>query len=388
MNNTETGKDWFANTDEQNQTEAAANAEQLAEDLLLPPELDVMSAFEDDIEPREFAFPSVPMADVSFISSPGGVGKSMLVMMIGASKACGYDLGGFFAAGKRAVIDEVNFEPSGYTPILETTAGTERDWHYMSDNPEGDKVLYISCEDGARDLRQRLNYIGRELNGCNPSGILKKRIHDNFKILPMPGMQTPFAFMSKGADGTWVHSAATKALINRYKEQGLKLIFIDTFATAMRGLSETSDVDMPQALAGLRLLAEETGAAVVFVHHATKQSARDGEGTDPNAFRGHSSIRDSARCQYVMQTMTQSQCDEYGVDADKRHLYIQMANPKHNYSARWKDVWLKKDERSPIVRVCKEDLSYDGIEHGLDEPAHPVKDEKKQSRSGGGKKRI
>lgn len=82
-----------------------------------------------------------------------------------------------------------------------------------------------------------------------------------------------------GASNLFVGSADFKALLGAVKDRKPSLIFVDTLAMAFPGLEENSAESMGRVVTAARALTAH-GAAVVLIHHATK----DSNGTP----RGHS----------------------------------------------------------------------------------------------------
>jgi hypothetical protein len=80
------------------------------------------------------------------------------------------------------------------------------------------------------------------------------------------------------------------ALSLRIKESDCKLIVIDNLGTVSGGADENS-AEMIQVMSLFRQLAEETGAAIVLIHHQTKNRGVISRAGD--SLRGHSSIEAS-----------------------------------------------------------------------------------------------
>jgi hypothetical protein len=79
--------------------------------------------------------------------------------------------------------------------------------------------------------------------------------------------------------------AAGKMIANE-SSQALKLVVIDTLASAIAGADENSFANMSKVIEGIHRIKAETGSAVLLVHHSGKDGGR-GE-------RGHSSLRAAA----------------------------------------------------------------------------------------------
>ncbi len=66
---------------------------------------------------------------------------------------------------------------------------------------------------------------------------------------------------------------------------GLRLIVVDTLSQSIAGADENSNGDMRLVLANCQRIAHETGAAVVFIHHTTKNG---------DTFRGASALKNDS----------------------------------------------------------------------------------------------
>lgn len=70
--------------------------------------------------------------------------------------------------------------------------------------------------------------------------------------------------------------------------QNLALVIVDNLA-AVSGSADENSSEMVQVLGAFRFVAEQTGAAILLIHHARKASASS-KGQNGDSIRGHSSI--------------------------------------------------------------------------------------------------
>lgn len=94
------------------------------------------------------------------------------------------------------------------------------------------------------------------------------------------------------------------ALIRRCKDRQASLIAFDNLGTISGGVDENSS-GMIAVMTGLRHLAEETGAAVVVLHHQNKAPKVQGQRLG-NSLRGHSSIEASLDFALLVERETHS----------------------------------------------------------------------------------
>lgn len=125
-------------------------------------------------------------------------------------------------------------------------------------------VLYVAGE-GAQSIKLRVLAWSQE-----------HRQTPNVAIVPIAvNLLDPRADLSRLAD-------ACKTVERRYGEP-VALIVIDTLARAFGGGNENASEDMGAVIAHADQLRQQAGAAVLFVHHSGKDSAKGG--------RGHSSLK-------------------------------------------------------------------------------------------------
>lgn len=126
--------------------------------------------------------------------------------------------------------------------------------------------LWVDCDNGLDRTERRLAALGRG-HGAPEKTLLA------YVSFPIP----PFIAQDP---------AAVQTVIDAALRCGAGLICLDNLGTVSGGADENSS-QMVAVMAGLRRIAEETGAAVVVIHHRNKGSNRARAG---DALRGHSSI--------------------------------------------------------------------------------------------------
>lgn len=134
----------------------------------------------------------------------------------------------------------------------------------------------------------------------------KRRTLDRFAALGrahgLPPDAPLFAWAMPGFNASDPESVA--ALVKRAKDRQVKFIALDNLGTITGGPDENSS-QMIKVMAGLRRLAEETGAAVAVLHHQSKAPKEPGRRLG-NSLRGHSSIEASLDCALLIERDGQS----------------------------------------------------------------------------------
>jgi len=104
----------------------------------------------------------------------------------------------------------------------------------------------------------------------------------------IPG-DAPFYYYTMPTPRLNANSAESISMLAlRAKNHGARLIVIDNLGTISGGVDENSGQMIP-VMDNLKYLANETGAAVVVIHHQRKSNGKD-KGRAGDSLRGHSSI--------------------------------------------------------------------------------------------------
>lgn len=266
--------------------------------------LDLRAAFLNEPPSLDLIWPGFLSGTVGALVAPGGVGKSFWALEAAMAIACGVPGG-----------DLVQLNP-------------QRTGH----------VLYLAGEDPTPALIQRVHAIGQHL--CPRS---RESIATNLTLLPIMGERLDIM----SAPG-----------LDRVREccEETRLIVFDTLSR-IHNLDENSNSDMSYVLGRLEQLAVTSGAAVLFLHHVSKGSARDGQTDQQQAARGASALIDNARwCGYVTR-MTEGEAarlsehpsDRRPIGNDRRHQFLRFGVSKTNYGSTPPDRWFVRREHGVLV---------------------------------------
>lgn len=132
-------------------------------------------------------------------------------------------------------------------------------------------VMWVDFDNGRRRTHDRFGALGRG-----------RSIPTDNKNLVYYSMPSP-----------WLNAKDKASIGNlalRMNEQATKLLVIDNLGV-VTGDAEENSGEMASVMSGFRQLAEDTGAAVLLVHHQRKSNGLSGRAGD--ALRGHSSIEAS-----------------------------------------------------------------------------------------------
>ncbi|KCU98762.1 helicase RepA family protein, partial [Pseudomonas syringae] len=190
------------------------------------------------------------------------------------------------------------------------------------------RVVYYAGEDPEPALIGRIHSIGKHLGQE-----ARETIVENLMVMPI---------MGKLMD---VMKNRQRAEIIQYCE-GARLIVLDTLSR-IHTLDENSNGEMARLVATLEQIAAITGASVLYLHHVSKGSARDGQTDQQQASRGASALVDNVRWCGFIAKMTDKEAeirsdrafDRQPIGEDRRGLFVRFGVSKQNYARASKERW-------------------------------------------------
>jgi RecA-family ATPase len=270
--------------------------------------LNIMEAFQQEPPQLDFIWPGFLAGTVGALVAPGATGKSFWALEAAMAIACNV------AGG-----DVANLKPR-----------------------RTGRVVYLAGEDPEPALIRRVHAIGQHF-----SQSAREAIADNLILEPIMGIRLDV--MKKR------HLASVVELC-----ADARLIVLDTLSR-IHTLDENSNGDMARLVATLEHVAARTGAAVLYLHHVSKGSAREGQTDQQQAARGASALIDNARwCGFVAK-MTEDEAARYSdrihdrnpkaIGSDRRGFFVRFGVSKQNYDATPLDQWYERREGGVLVPV-------------------------------------
>lgn len=252
-----------------------------------PPPLDLASFYSTEPPAFDFVLPGFLAGTVGVMASPGGAGKSILALQTAHS----------IAAGRPTLLN-----PTEHTDPA--------------------KVVIFNGEDPTVVMHHRVRAIGKTLSDEE-----QKLAATNLQILPFLGLE-------KNVFDLGFLSSVIKPA------EGARLVIFDTLRRFHTG-EENDNGEMSALIGQFERLVKETGAAVLLLHHAGKNTTDLKGNSLPNS-RGASAITDNSRYASSLQKMTDLEAQRHGVSDAARHEYVQFSVTKQNYSAQPQPVWLRR----------------------------------------------
>lgn len=263
--------------------------------------IDIMAAFTQEPPVLDFVLPGFLAGTVGALVAPGSTGKSFWALEMAMSVACGWKEGNLLGIDAKA----------------------------------GD-VVYLAGEDPDIALQMRINRIGQHLGQE-----ARQSIADHLAIESVVGKR--FDVMTER------HS---DRLIEYSK--GKRLIVLDTLSRVHQ-LDENSNSAMAQLISQLEYIAKNTGAAILFLHHVSKNASREKSGDQQTAARGASSLIDNSRWGAFLSKMSTEEAGTWGVSDSQRPYFLRFGISKQNYAEPFEDVWLKRVDGG-VLLPAQDDL--------------------------------
>lgn len=265
--------------------------------------VDIKAAFTSEPPDLDFIWPGFAAGTVGALISPGGTGKSFFALEAAMSIACSV------AGG-----DLIGLNP----------ARTGR-------------VVYFAGEDPVPFLVRRVHAIGQHLS---PAAV--EAIAENLAIEPIMGRRLDV--MTK-SDLRYVIEHCSEA----------RLIVLDSLSR-IHNLDENSNGDMSRLVSVLEHIAATTGAAVLYLHHVNKISAREGQTDEQQAARGASALIDQARWSGYVRKMSEQEAERLTdgrepIGNERRGLYVRFGVSKQNYDATPLDRWYRRHADGVLLPV-------------------------------------
>lgn len=256
---------------------------------LLPDALTQAQLLHDALEDTDFVLPGLPAGSVGGLVSPGGVGKSFWAMSVVLSVATGHSLCG-----------------------LEVSTGG---------------VLYLAAEDPVQRILPRLRAYAQQI---------PEPLRDLSALELRCCYGSPINLMQPAHLDTLVATA-----------QGKRLIVLDTLSR-FHHLDENSSRDMSALMATLEQLALRSGAAVLFLHHTSRDYAAGHQSTLQQLFRGSSVLVDNARWVSFLAPMDDQAVRVWGMQPRDKPDYVRWNISKQNYGVPLEDRWYRRGPQGAL----------------------------------------
>lgn len=253
----------------------------------------------------DFVLPGLPRGQVGLIVGPGSVGKTYLMLELAASIAIGRSLAGLpgeFARPKR-----------GRVAVL--------------------------CGEDSRDIIHNRLVDMAEAYGLSPQEA--QAIDRNFKGLSLIGEDMRIVQMDNRIPNAGPFLPRLRRLCH-----GRRAVFIDPLAR-LHDADENDNTAASQFMLALTRIADETGCAIILLHHVGK-----GDRADWAAARGASAITTNARWQWNLSPAT---ANDDRIPAEERWRWVKCVGVKINYGRSDGQIWLRRNENGVLLHADPDD---------------------------------
>lgn len=237
--------------------------------------------------------------EVTAIIAPGGTGKSTIGNTIALSLASGQPL-----LGK---------------PL-----------------PRGSQAVWIfNLEDGTEELERQLSA------ACAYHGIGPDDCGDRLHL--DSGLVQPLCTAIEDRDGFALAEQVYVQLAATIRERKIVTVIVDPFVSS-HAVRENSNEAIDAVAKRWKRLAQDTGCAVVLVHHTKKLGDRETTAEDG---RGAVALRDAARIVLPLNGMSKAEAEELGIsDPQVRRSLVRIDTGKANRAPPDAATWIKLEGQS------------------------------------------
>lgn len=273
----------------------------MSQKVTLPRRMDILKALTTSPPVQDHVLPGLPTASVGGLVSPGGMGKTLLLLQTAVALATGRPpFGGLFG------ID-------------------------ASPDPAPAKVVLVVAEEGFDVMHQRLHdVVGSLLSQTHPllDQDARDSIHSllgkNLHLYPMAGATR---LLIDGRDNT-----GDGLEILREMASDARLLIIDPLRQFHTG-DENDSWAMTAVVQGLQSIATDRRCAVLAAHHTNKAATFNGQGDRAGAARGSAAFTDGVRWQLNLSPLDDQLSATYGISKDDLSSYVRLDLAKANYVA-------------------------------------------------------
>lgn len=236
--------------------------------------------------PIDMVLNGLPLGALGVVLGSGGVGKSMMMLLVGQAVTTGIDTLGCLLPDLRII--------------------------------QHGRVVYLAGEDDEQIVHHRVYALGQTM----PKDVAAA-VQARFEIVPLVGT-APTLLNARGE----IEDHAVESV--RAAAQGTRLLIIDPLRQ-FHAADENDNGMMTTLSKALARIAHEERCAIIIVHHLSKGGARD-EDADAAASRGASAITDNARWVMALRKLSDRTVEDLGLTGPAWR-YVSTRLVKANYAA-------------------------------------------------------
>ena len=261
--------------------------------------------------PRKYLLEQcLPIGKTGLLVGMGGVRKSQLMLELQISIATGEPLCGYWHIGEKGA------------------------------------TLGLFAEEDNEEIHRRLFFSTEKLSKSDKT-LIKERVF----IKSMLGLNNQMV-TKQDYSGVQMTDFIGRLILTAKQISNLKLIILDP-ASRFRGGDENSSADTTRFVEACEIVAKETGATVLIVHHVNKTSISASEANQAAA-RGSSALTDGVRWQMNLNVMSIDAAKKFGIQEDCRKSYVSAEVTKNNYAPpQQAPVWIELTKPHGILKYVE-----------------------------------
>jgi len=259
-----------------------------------------------DKAPREidFCLPNLLAGGVGTVAADAGIGKTSLLLQLGAAVAAGIPVAG------------------DALPAPGVTG----------------KVVFLAAEDPPQILERRVHFLLQSLTAQGYGNETLQKLESQFHLFSLIGYAPKLVPVSELSAKTWDRLAAMAA--------GARLLVLDP----IRSFHLSDDQDYGQMSLLFQILNDIAGrcrCTILFSHHVNRRSIGgqvEAGRRESDAIEGLRAFVNPTRWVLNMRTMSQEEAKAHGVSDESRPNYVRVTIPKSNYGPPLDPFWLHRSK--------------------------------------------
>lgn len=172
------------------------------------------------------------------------------------------------------------------------------------------------------------------------------------------GLVQPLCTATEDRDGLAIAEDVFAQVAATVRERGISVVIVDPFVSS-HAVQENNNGAIDAIAKRWKRLAQETGCAVVLVHHTKKLGGREVTAEDG---RGAVALRDAARVVLPLNAMSQAEAEELGIaDPALRRSLVRIDTGKANRAPPDAATWIKLESQCLDNGDDSEPADYVGV---------------------------